>query len=84
MQVGTIPLTRPRTKIYLMQLRRPGSRRGRANRFGNSTESGNEYSRPGRSNGYTREVNSGGRFGRGDGRFGRRGHDSNFTRGDNS
>lgn len=62
--------------------RRPGFGRGRANRFGNSTESGNDYSSPGRSNGYSKEMNSGG-FGRGDSGFGRRSHDSKFSRGDN-
>ena len=63
--------------------RRPGFGRGRANRFGNSTESRDEYSNPGSSNGYSREVSSG-RYGRGDGGFGRRSQDSKFSRGDNS
>lgn len=61
--------------------RRPGFGRGRANRFGNSTQSGNEYSSPGRSNGYSKEVNSGG-FGRGESGFGRRNDDSKFSRGE--
>lgn len=61
--------------------RRPGFGRGRANRFGNSMENGNAYSSPGKNNDYSREMNSGG-FGRGDNGFGRRSHDSNFSRGD--
>lgn len=59
--------------------RRPGFGRGRANRFGNTTD---ETYSPGQRDGFQKDGNSRG-FGRRDGGFGRVNRDSNFSRGEN-